>query len=183
MVRCAIPSIPVARSPGEDDEDCDNGRARKHPVLGVDAKNAKCLNEEVHGTRPFVGQATRFGNGNILFLYDGCSARRAQACQHSRTAQGMGQPWSERGSRGALDDQSVEEIFERDASGLVCSPVRAKPGFTKPDAHRPALAPDLPGPILTCIAGPGHDDVKGPSWRRAQHQVTGAMAGCASSRF
>lgn len=100
-----------------------------------------------------------------------------------RAAQGMGPPWSERGSRGALDDQSVEEIFERYASGLVCSPVRAKPGFTKPDAHRPALAPDLPGPILTCIAGPGHDDVKGSSWRRAKHQLTRAATGAASRRF
>lgn len=40
--------IPVARPPGEDDEDCDNGCTRKHPVLTVETKNTEFLNEEVH---------------------------------------------------------------------------------------------------------------------------------------
>jgi hypothetical protein len=49
-------SISVARPPGEDDEDCDKGCTRKHPVLDVEAKKAKLLNEEVHARAPLLGK-------------------------------------------------------------------------------------------------------------------------------
>ena len=49
-------SIPVARPPDEDDENYDNSCTRKHPVLDVEAKNAKLLNEEVHARVPFLGK-------------------------------------------------------------------------------------------------------------------------------
>ena len=52
----AMRSIPVARPPDEDDEDCDNGCTRKHPVLAFETKNAKFLNEEVHARAPLLGK-------------------------------------------------------------------------------------------------------------------------------
>jgi hypothetical protein len=48
--------IPVAGPPDECDEDCDNGCTGKHPVLAVEAKKAKFLNEEVHARAPLLGK-------------------------------------------------------------------------------------------------------------------------------
>jgi len=49
-------SISVARPPDEDDEDSDNSCTRKHPILDVETKNAKFLNEEVHARAPLLGK-------------------------------------------------------------------------------------------------------------------------------
>jgi hypothetical protein len=49
-------SIPVARPPDEDDENCDDGCTRKHPVLDVKTKNAEFLNKEVHARAPLLGK-------------------------------------------------------------------------------------------------------------------------------
>jgi hypothetical protein len=54
--RHATSSIPVTAPPDEDDENCDNGCARKHPVLAFETKNAKFLNEEVHARAPLLGK-------------------------------------------------------------------------------------------------------------------------------
>ena len=55
-LRRAIPLIPIARPPDEDDEDYDNGCTRKHPVLAVETKNAEVLNEEVHARALSLGK-------------------------------------------------------------------------------------------------------------------------------
>lgn len=61
----------VARAPRRDDENSDNGCTCQHPILAVEPKKAKFLNEEVHRARTFLVQTTRFVGENILFFYTG----------------------------------------------------------------------------------------------------------------
>jgi hypothetical protein len=46
----------VARSPDEDNEDADQKKYNEHPVLALEAKKAKFLNEKLHCARPFPVQ-------------------------------------------------------------------------------------------------------------------------------
>jgi hypothetical protein len=62
-------SNPVARFPNEKTECSDQANHDEHPVLAFKAEKAEFLNKKLHGTRPFVGQGTRFGVRNILILY------------------------------------------------------------------------------------------------------------------
>ena len=183
LIRPEISSISVARAPDKGDEDCDNGRARKHPVLDVDAENAEFLNEDVHrAPLCWANYAVRKQKYIIFIRWEFCARGAAQRANRTSSWY-LGDRGSERGSRRALDDQSVEEILKCESASLVCGPVRAKSGATEADAHGLALAPNFPGPFLARIARPGYDDVKGPSWRRAQHQLTRAVPGSTSRRF
>lgn len=74
----------VARAPRRDDENSDNSCASQHPILAVEAKKAKLMNEEIHRARTFLVQTTRFVEENILFFYMGnfCVARVARVSMH-----------------------------------------------------------------------------------------------------
>ena len=72
-----LPSVPSASLPDKKDKDHDQSSGDQHPVLAVNTKKCKTLNEKLHRSRPqilgrisglFV-QDKRFGNVNLLFLY------------------------------------------------------------------------------------------------------------------
>jgi hypothetical protein len=72
-----LPLVPSASLPDKKDKDHDQSSGDQHPVLAVNTKKCKTLNEKLHRSRPqilgrisglFV-QDKRFGNANLLFLY------------------------------------------------------------------------------------------------------------------
>jgi hypothetical protein len=81
----AMRLTPVAGPPNEDDEDCDNSCTRKHPVLAVETKNAKFLNEEVHARAPLLGKL-RGSRKKIYYFYTkgvpSCAGGLAFRCRH-----------------------------------------------------------------------------------------------------
>jgi hypothetical protein len=67
---------------------------------------------------------------------------------------------SRKGSRTGLHGQSIEKIFQRLLSSQVRRAMRAEATLPQLDAHRFALAADLPIPAILIVPGSGNGNVK-----------------------
>jgi hypothetical protein len=68
--------------------------------------------------------------------------------------------WSGKRPRTGLHGQSVQKIFQRLLSGQMRRAMRPETTFPQLDAHRPALAANLPKPAIVLIPGSGNGDVE-----------------------
>jgi hypothetical protein len=56
--------------------------------------------------------------------------------------------------------ETIQEVFQRRFTRKMGRAVRAEPVLPKPDAHRPALAANLPAPRILLAAASGYDDIE-----------------------
>jgi hypothetical protein len=102
-------------------------------------------------------QDKRFSDVNMLFLYSSRAVRH-----ENRNLRVIEFAWAPSGkrSRTGLHGQSIEKIFQRLLSCQVCRAMRAEATFPQLDAHRSALAADLPIPAIPIVLGSGNGNVK-----------------------